>query len=99
MSTSGKSVYFRSDSRADIDNKCVTDIYYTFRPGVVRIISVELYVSGNCPEVMNHVVNPIFYANRIILYRQACWQTFGRATNSEVQETYVSTINVISYIV
>ena len=46
---------------------------------------------------MNHVVNPIFYAWRISLYRQASWQTFGSATDSEVPETYISTINVISY--
>ena len=52
--------YFRSDSRADIDNKCVTDLYYTFRPGVVRIISVELYVYGNSsegPSLFLHIGN------------------------------------------
>ena len=31
--------------------------------------------------MMNHVVNPIFYAWRISLYRQAFWKMFGRASS------------------
>ena len=59
----------------------------------VQKVQVYFYILA----IMNHVVNPIFYAWRISLYRQAFWQAFGRATDSEVPETYVSTINVISY--
>ena len=35
--------------------------------------------------IMNHVVNPIFYAWKISLYRQAFWQTFGRAGSENPQ--------------
>ena len=40
--------------------------------------------------IMNHVVNPIFYAWRVSLYRQAFWQMFGRA-GTENTQTYLST--------
>ena len=43
--------------------------------------------------MMNHVVNPIFYAWRISLYRQAFWKMFGRAGSENPQTVYLSTIN------
>ena len=47
----------------------------------------------NLLAMMNHVVNPIFYAWRISLYRQAFWKMFGRAGSENPQTVYLSTIN------
>ena len=41
--------------------------------------------------IMNHVVNPIFYAWRISLYRLAFWKMFGRAGIENPQTVYIST--------
>ena len=47
----------------------------------------------NLLAMMNHVVNPIFYAWRISLYRQAFWKMFGRADSENPETVYLSTIN------
>ena len=47
----------------------------------------------NLLAMMNHVVNPIFYAWSISLYRKAFWKMFGRAGSENPETVYLSTIN------
>ena len=58
---------------------------------IETVEKVEYYF--NLLAMMNHVVNPIFYAWSISLYRKAFWKMFGRAGSENPETVYLSTIN------
>ena len=58
---------------------------------IETVEKVEYYF--NLLAMMNHVVNPIFYAWSTSLYRQAFWKMFGRAGIENPETLNLSTIN------